>query len=110
MKPRTQNSVADIAKFVAAGHAQSAANCRVLLDEIERLREMVNQAAAAGYRACAETRHVSLGTKVAAAVRCVTRPNQRDDWRFYDGDDCARCQNSGGAAAMDPCPDCGRLG
>ncbi len=38
MKPRTSNSVADIAKFVAAGHAQSAANCRVLLDEIERLR------------------------------------------------------------------------
>jgi len=38
MKPRTSNSVADIAKFVAAGHSQSAANCRVLLDEIERLR------------------------------------------------------------------------
>lgn len=37
-KPRSTNSVDDIAKFVAAGHPQSAANCRVLLDEIEALR------------------------------------------------------------------------
>lgn len=37
-KPRASNTVQDIANFVAHGHSQSAANCRVLLDEIERLR------------------------------------------------------------------------
>lgn len=37
-KPRTENSIADIARFAAQGHAQSPANVRVLLDEIERLR------------------------------------------------------------------------
>ena len=37
-KSRTQNKVGDIARYVGLGYSQSAANCRVLLDEIERLR------------------------------------------------------------------------
>lgn len=37
MKPRTSNTIDDIRRFVAAGHSQSPANCRVLLDEINRL-------------------------------------------------------------------------
>lgn len=35
MKKRTDNSIADIARWVSAGHTQSAGNCRVLLDKIE---------------------------------------------------------------------------
>jgi hypothetical protein len=41
MKPRTQNTVADIERFVSLGYSQSAGNCRVLLDEITRLRQEV---------------------------------------------------------------------
>lgn len=37
MKPRSNNKINDIARFVAAGHSQSAANCRVLLDRIQHL-------------------------------------------------------------------------
>lgn len=44
MKPRTSNTVDEIAKFVAAGHSQSAGNCRVLLDEIQRLRRKLRGA------------------------------------------------------------------
>lgn len=38
VKPRSKISVAEIEQYVARGHSQSAANCRVLLDEIHRLR------------------------------------------------------------------------
>lgn len=41
MKPRTHNTVADIERFVAQGYSQSAGNCRVLLDEITRLRQEI---------------------------------------------------------------------
>jgi orotate phosphoribosyltransferase len=38
VKSRTKNSVDDISRWVAQDYSQSPANCRVLLDEIERLR------------------------------------------------------------------------
>lgn len=41
MKPRTGNSIAEIEQFVSRGYSQSAANCRVLLDEIYRLRALI---------------------------------------------------------------------
>jgi hypothetical protein len=37
MKPRSDQSIEKIEKFVSLGHIQGPANCRVLLDEIEAL-------------------------------------------------------------------------
>lgn len=45
-KPRT-NSISEIERWVAFGYAQSPANCRILLEEIHRLRAITNQKAAA---------------------------------------------------------------
>jgi hypothetical protein len=44
MKPRTNNTVNDIAKYVSLGYYQSAANCRVLLDKIDSLQKELNLA------------------------------------------------------------------
>lgn len=41
-KPRSSASVDSIRKYVAAGYSQSAANCRVLLDEIDRLNRVIS--------------------------------------------------------------------
>lgn len=70
MKPRTDNTIADIARWVSAGHTQSAGNCRVLLDKIEeqgreitRLKTLLRESSREGSRLHIDvTGNVGMGT------------------------------------------------
>lgn len=42
--PVTANTVAEIARFVARGHSQSASNCRVLISAMNEARAERNEA------------------------------------------------------------------
>ena len=63
------------AQSLATHRIQSTAALQSELDaakvEIERLRGALGRAATTGYIVCAETRHVTLGEKVRAAIEAL---------------------------------------